>query len=653
MRSSNRHLALAVFLFVLFLPGTALGATPDWVRQAAARTLPAYEPDTDAAVLLNDVAISVSGPGEYTEHYRRAVKILRNEGRDEAQFAVYLRGREKLRFLHCWALDRAGREFELKDKDFQQRGFAGFLLYDDIYWMVGTCPAADPGSVVAFEYEVQRHYWLDEWEWFFQESIPVHESHVVVKLPAGWEYKARWAHANPIEASKAADGGWEWTMRDLPGIRREPLQPSAEALALRMNLAFFPPEQSNGTVGSWNALGRWYTKLTADRRLPTPALTEKARELAAGKTDFDSKVRILTSFLQTEIRYVAIEIGIGGYQPHPAGDVFRARYGDCKDKATLLSTMLHEVGIDSDYVVINTERGVADPALPSPRSFNHVILAIELPPEIKDGVYRSVLTSKVGKRYLIFDPTDPFTPLGELRGELQDTYALLVAEGGGELIHTPLLRPDSNYLARTGHFAVAPDGSLTGEIIENRNGDHAWHERVALNYATQQQRTQHLENRLNRSLRGFTLQSADIQQLERNDQNLVIDYKFTDPGYGQIRGPLMLVRPRVMGEKGMALERKPRKFPFQFEDTTRETDVFDFDLPPGYVVDDTPEPVKVDMGFASYESKIEVKDNKLRYSREFVRREVLLKPDQTDELRKLQGIIGADESAAVVLKRVP
>jgi len=62
-------------------------------------------------------------------------------------------------------------------------------------------------------------------------------------------------------------------------------------------------------------------------------------------------------------------------------------------------------------------------------------------------------------------------------------------------------------------------------------------------------------------------------------------------------------------------------------------------------------PVKVDMGFAMYQSKVEVIGSKLRYSREFVRRKVLIQPDRTEDLRELQGIIGADQVAAVVLKR--
>jgi len=179
----------------------------------------------------------------------------------------------------------------------------------------------------------------------------------------------------------------------------------------------------------------------------------------------------------------------------------------------------------------------------------------------------------------------------------------------------------------------------------------AWRERVALMHANQQERSQELEQRLNRSLKGFTVQSSDIQQLDQLQQNLVLTFKFSTPGYAQVRDPLMLVRARVMGEKGMPLERKPRRFPFQFEGTSRETDVYEIDLPKEYVVDDVPEPVNVDMGFAMYQSKVEVVGSKLRYSREFVQRNVLIPPDRTEDLRKLEGIIGADEVASVVLKR--
>ena len=82
--------------------------------------------------------------------------------------------------------------------------------------------------------------------------------------------------------------------------------------------------------------------------------------------------------MQRNIRYVGIEIGIGGLQPHTAEDVFRNRYGDCKDKATLLRAMLESVGIHSTWVLVDTRRGFVDPKIPSVDG-NHAIAAIEIP----------------------------------------------------------------------------------------------------------------------------------------------------------------------------------------------------------------------------------------------------------------------------------
>ena len=113
----------------------------------------------------------------------------------------------------------------------------------------------------------------------------------------------------------------------------------------------------------------------------------------------------------------------------------------------------------------------------------------------------------------------------------------------------------------------------------------------------------------------------------------------------------MLVRPRILGEKSFAIERKPRQYPVVFERSSKETDEYEIELPAGYVVDDLPDPVKVDVGFASYQSKIESSGNKIRYWREFIIRDLQVDVAHIGDLHKLEGQIGADENASVVLKR--
>src|SRR5207244_10181043 len=96
-----------------------------------------------------------------------------------------------------------------------------------------------------------------------------------------------------------------------------------------------------------------------------PQLNQKVPSRTASASAPAAKMKALGEFAQRDIRYVAIELGIGGWQPHPAAEVFAHHYGDCKDKATLMGAMLHEIGIDSYYVVINSERGSFPPETPA------------------------------------------------------------------------------------------------------------------------------------------------------------------------------------------------------------------------------------------------------------------------------------------------
>jgi hypothetical protein len=649
MRSAG-SIVLGIAFFSA-LPSFAGVNVPDWVRQAAAQSLGSYPPETKAVVLLDQTDYTVTAPGDYMEHSRWVVKILRPDGREEGDLELDLKRGEKLNYLHAWTLDASNHEYELKQKDFVERSFPSFVLYQDIRFMTATAPSAGPGSIVAFEFEARRHSYSNQINQFFQEANPVREVRISLTLPPGWEFKDSWPSESAITSTQVGPGHWEWAAHDLSGIDPEPMMPERFVLLGRLAIAYFPPAET-GNMGSWSALGHWYAGLTAGRRDPTPEINTEVEHLIAGKADFDSKIRILTAYLQSEIRYVAIEIGIGGYQPHPASDVYRYHYGDCKDKATLLSSMLHVAGINSNYILIDTDRGFVNPAVPSVW-FNHAILAIEIPAETRATQYGSTVTAKDGKRYIIFDPTDEYTPVGSLRAELQNSYALLVTDSGGELIRTPLLDPDTNTIERTGRFVLTSDGGLSGEVSEHRGGDFAARERARLHNWDEHERTQYFEHYLGRSLQGFTLDSFDVQQAEQFQKDILIKFKFSTPQYGHTRGSLMLVRPRVLGESSMSVEHKPRHYSVELGETKTEIDSYDIEIPKGYAVDDIPDPAKIDVGFASYQSKFEVDGPKLHYWREYIVRDLSVPPERFSDWVRLQGIIGADETAAAVLKRVP
>jgi hypothetical protein len=624
-------------------------SAPDWLHQAVSKALGKYAPETNAVVLLDDTTLTVTGPGQADETRRRIVRILRPQGREEAKLHVFVGPGDKVQAIHAWTIDSAGVQYEVKDKEFIEVSPYEGALYTDIRFRAAEAPAGNPGSVIGWEYTTRRHIWMDQWHWFLQENIPVEETRLTLQLPASWEYKAGWANQAPQQPAQTGPNRWQWVCLNLPGIPEEHLRPASEALEGHLELAFYEPAAASN-LGSWKAIGDWYYKLVDGRRNPSPEMSARVQQLTAGATTFDGKVRALTAFLQSDVRYVAIEIGVGGFQPHPAPDIFRSRYGDCKDKATLLSSMLKEAGIDSEYLLVDTERGVVKPDVPS-TLFNHAILAIPLRKDIPLDAYRSVSAIASGERYLIFDPTDEYTPVGGLPSALQGSYGLLVTKSGGELIKLPVLAPDTNRVDREGKFALQADGSLTGTVTERLTGTHAALQRARFAKQNESERMKSLDHRLSATLKNVTVQQFTVQDLTAHDKELTVSYHLTALGYAQKSGALVLVRTRVLGEKEVEINWAKRKLPIQFPYTTTEKDSYEIQLPPGYAVDDLPEAKQIDVGFASYKSKIEANGSTLRYSREYVVRDPDVGADRFPDLQKLELTIGDDEFASAVLKK--
>ncbi len=628
------------------------GGPPDWLRAAASQPTTGYSNETNAVVLLDERSLTVRDSGETIGLHRLAIKILRPSGREDAIFPIFFDKETKLNFVHIWTITAAGKEYEVKEKELLERSAFEGLLYADDRYKIARLPGLDPGTVVGYEYEQKQRPYLLDGQWRFQRDLPVKLARYTLNLPGGWEYKSFWGNYPSVEPVALGNNQWRWELKDIPALEEEPSRLSNGAIGGRMLLTYFGEVHGGHGNGnrSWNDFGKWYYNLSQGRRDASPEIQQKVAQLTANAPDTLSKMRAITTFLQTDIRYVAIEIGVGGYQPHSASEIFRNRYGDCKDKATLLSSMLHQIGIESDYVIVHTHRGVVLPEAPADQ-FNHVILAIRLPQGLESSSFQSVAQSKLGIKYLIFDPTNPFVPLGEIPNYEQGSYGLLAAPEGGELIRFPVSAPDSNQLRRTAHLKLAPDGTLTGEVEEIRTGYNAWHNRAELIGSSDVDRTKELDHFLSSFLDGFTVQSSKVENLDRYDQDLIIRYTFTANSYAKKAGTLLLVRPRVIGSNLRGMGSKPRKYPWEFAAASRHSDVFELEVPEGYELEELPDPIKIDVGFADYQSKTEFSKNVIRYSRDYTIHDLEVPLGRYPDLQKLYAYINRDEHNSVVLKQ--
>jgi len=641
--------ALIFFAVVSWsLAGTA--EVPEWLRSLAHQTPKTYASDANAVVLFDDQETTVNDKGEILEHGRIAYRILRPEGRDYATFEIGYSNETKVNFIRGWSITSKGQEYEAKDKDSFERSISTYEVYSDDKEKMLHVSGDDVGTVVGFEFERKNRPYVFEDEWVFQRGIPVERSRYTLRLPASWEMNPHWVNHAELQPS-ILNGSYVWEITDVPRIEREYNQPPQGSLAGRMIVAFFSEKFKSQTYKDWSELAAWHAQLSAGVFDTSSALQQKVQELAPASLPLYERIKALAHFAQKDIRYAAIEIGIGGLKPHPASETFAHRYGDCKDKATVLKSMLSQIGVKSYLMPIRTERGIFTEKSPPNLGFNHVILAIQL----TDASYKKDLPAlyehpQLG-HLLIFDPTAELVPLGQIPYYEQDNYALLVRENSGELIHLPMSAPESNRIVRSAKLTLLADGTLQGEIEESMSGYFAAAARDLKDISVQD-RKKVIEHMLGHAVTNFQVDSFDIVDAEDIDKDLVLRYKFTAGHYAKTAGPLLLVRPRVIGEMAGAYDTsKPRHYAYEFHAPFTRSDNIQITLPEGFQIDELPDPANASFPFGEYVSKTEKAGSVLKYTRQYKMKTTSVPLEKMGDLRNMFGQINADEKNMAVLKR--
>ncbi len=298
-------------------------------------------------------------------------------------------------------------------------------VYTDYRQKHVTVPGLRPGEILEYDLVTIIHtplaagqFWT---EYEFDKSNIVLEEDLDVDVPISRQLKLK-DKAGKEPKITEADGRrlYHWTSSHLER-EDDDKNKDGEKDKDKKKKKHHPdddrPDVQMTTFESWEQLGRWYASLEKDRRAPSPEVRAKAEELTKGLTTDLDKIEALYDFVSKNFRYVSLSLGVGRYQPHASSDVLHNQYGDCKDKHTLLASMLEAEGFHADSVLINSSRRL-DPDVPSPSQFDHVITMLPLQ---KDGKTEEVwmdTTAEVApfrllafqlrrKQALVIPPVDP------------------------------------------------------------------------------------------------------------------------------------------------------------------------------------------------------------------------------------------------------
>src|SRR5882724_1390388 len=428
---------------------------PAWVRQAGQQqTKSDYPAKVTTLTLLREERLSVDPDGKRVMTERRATKILRSSPRAPIAWREYNTKAGKIRDFHAWLLLPSGKEIEYgKDRILDVSMTNDKTPYDEERAKMIECDKdAPPGSVFAYEAVEEESTIFTTHPYFFQESAPVLLSRFVLALPAGWE--ARGTIFNHPDIQPQVEGSTlTWELRDLAWISdEEEHSPRFASVAPRLGVTYFPTSGGKADLvplKDWGRVSSWHATFADPAAEATPSIHAKCDELIGhAKTELD-KIRAIAGFVQ-QTNYVSVDLNVmhgGGYIPRPASQTLSRNYGDCKDKAALMRALLKAAGVDSYEVAIYSgDRNFVRREWPTPMQFNHAIIAVKVSPETKLPTVVDV--ARLG-RLLIFDPTDPITPVGGLPREEQGSYALVIASSDGDLVKMPELPLASNRIERS------------------------------------------------------------------------------------------------------------------------------------------------------------------------------------------------------------
>ena len=319
---------------------------------------------------------------------------------------------------------------DLREKHVAVKGLgSGDILEYEAHWH--TTKPLIPGQFW-FQYNFQR------------EGIVLNER-LEIKTPAERTVKVKGPQATQTIRNDPGTRVYSWTGSRLQNSN----DPEAEQeKATKTALGRVPPSDVQiSSFQNWEEVGRWYWNLQRDRIEPTPAIRAKAEELTRGLTNDTDKVNALYRFVATQYRYIGVAFGIGRYQPHAAEDVLSNKYGDCKDKQTLLAALLQAVGVTLNPALINS-RSALDPDVPSPAQFDHVIGYL---PQSKELLW--------------LDTTPEVTPPGYLLQQLRDKQALvMLGDKSIQLLTTPADPPNPSSQSFKIDGKLSNDGSLEAKV---------------------------------------------------------------------------------------------------------------------------------------------------------------------------------------------
>jgi tetratricopeptide (TPR) repeat protein len=560
----------------------------------------------DAVTLAEVTAVKVQASGLSSRFQQLAVKVFTQRGVEAfRQLPItYSPDRQEVRVLKARITRGDGSIIDSFGDGERNINEPWTGMYYDARARVLTFPALAPGDVLEVQWRLDdtaaenllSDYWGDVDA--VQATVPRRHYRYVVDMPASrplsWNAATLPAWVTASREPKGDRVLYRFEAKDVKKVVPEPQMPGWSEVATPLHLS---------TYQSWDAVGRYWWGLVRDQLTPNEELR---RTVDAALKGVDRKkpadvVAAINAFVVTNTRYVALEFGIHGYKPYRVDRVLARRFGDCKDKASLIVAMLKVAGVDARLVLLRMRSlGALPPEPASLAAFNHAIAYV---PSLD----------------LYLDGTAEFHGSRELPSADRVANVLVVEpDGKSRFLVTPEASPADNLTTLSLDVTLRPDGSATGKGRLQGSGQAA--PELRRQYQTPASRQATFEQVWANSFPGVSASELTVSDVTKLEAPVSMGFKLAMPRYAE-SGPGLLRFYPFGASRAFTQVLAP--LPARTSDVVLPgvwTNRFEFSyaLPASWTAGELPPKTSLPSPFGALTIEAQVKDGALKVSGELV-----------------------------------
>ena len=614
MKKKSFFLFTLVLTFILvtssYIPGRLSHGEPveDEVNHLI-QNAPTAEMYPDAGILniLDESVVEVFEDGRRKETLHAVFKVLNDRGKNNGDIAIGYNSRtQTASIVYAKTTTQEGKIIPLNENAIQVvTPYSEYPSYSDYKELTFSMPGVTVGSII--DYKVVREEKKPEIEgrfsdfFYFQMYDPTYVCRYKVITPKDSELKYR--VLNPLQGIEISpkmihDGDktiYLWEYKYIPQIIKEKSMPPIEEMAFSILVT---------TMNSLEEFSKWWRRKIEGKTEPDEAIKAKVGELTKDLLTSKEKIEAIFDYVKREIRYVSIDLGKSGYEPENAIKVFVNKYGDCKDKSTLLISMLRVAGIPAYYVLIPTTHiGNLIKDFPYPFQFDHCIVVIE---------------SKGGYHFL--DPVGESYRFDSLLGMDQNRDVLIFKDKEIIFANTPLAKPEEKAYHSQSQIKIGSDGSIECQVKNFGAGDIEASMRSFFINTRPTKIKEFLEEEVDYISSGAKLleytHSNPLNFKERFE--LRINYKA--PDYCKKAGAILIFDVPDIWKGCPAVGKKERRYPIVVWNNSYSKDEVEFNVPEGYGVYHLPEPLEIKNEYFEFRSSYRQEGDKIFYQGELIRK---------------------------------